>query len=99
MHGVADAIARKATVAPLQPGTHSATVNVLATERVSPLQCDNFQWPSQVELVECQRAAVPAENNDGVDVQWNESAGYFLTPAGEIWLPSSPASLDLRTRL
>ena len=76
-HGVVDAIARKATVAPLQPGKHSAIVNVLAAGRVPQLQCDNFPWPSQVELVECQRAADPAKNNDGVDVQWNESVGYF----------------------
>ncbi|ETV95977.1 hypothetical protein H310_10633 [Aphanomyces invadans] len=64
---------------------------------VSPLQREDFEWPTAASILAAQTSAIEGGESTPTGVVWNEGESFHMDEKGRIWIPDS--AVDLQQRL
>ncbi|ETW07249.1 hypothetical protein H310_01813 [Aphanomyces invadans] len=59
----------------------------------SPLQAEDFEWPTAAKILGLQREATENSGEEHPNVTWSEENGLYVTTASKIWVPDKAVDL------
>ena len=64
---------------------------------VSPLQQNDFEWPTAKSILEAQTSAIERGESTPPGVAWSDEDSFQMDDQGRIWVPDG--AVDLQQRL